>query len=99
MTDWYAALIMDVIQCRLLGETPPLTFKKAIGISQGMEMAANKAKDIQKGNGGMQMATVHQVRKEAGKEIGKHAKWVECFQCGGTHYANVCKFRQYLPCL
>lgn len=41
----------------------------------------------------MQTATVHQVRKEAGEETGKHAKLVECFQCGGTHYVNVCKFK------
>ena len=79
----------DTIQRRLLGETPPLTFKKALGISHGMEMAANNAKDIQKGNGGAQIAAVHQVKKDTGKQ----AKRVECFQCGGAHYANDCKFK------
>ncbi|XP_042372461.1 uncharacterized protein K02A2.6-like [Plectropomus leopardus] len=79
----------DAIQRRLLGETPPLTFKKALEISQGMEMAANNAKDIQKGNGGAQTAAVHQVKRETVK----NAKRVECFRCGGTHYANDCKFK------
>lgn len=31
----------DAIQRCLLGETPPLTYKKVLEISQGMEMAAN----------------------------------------------------------
>ncbi|KAM3613346.1 uncharacterized protein V6R79_024529 [Siganus canaliculatus] len=74
----------DATQRRLLGEAPPLTFKKALEISQGMEMAANNAKDIQKGHGGAQAAVVHQVKGETVK----HAKRVECFRCGGAHYAN-----------
>ena len=37
----------DSIQRRLLAETPPLTFKKALEMSQGMEMAASNVKDIQ----------------------------------------------------
>ncbi|XP_072107862.1 uncharacterized protein [Mobula birostris] len=72
----------DGIQRRLLGETPPLTFKKALEIAQGTEMAANNAKDTQKGHGGSQSAAVHQVKRETGKQ----AKRVECFRCGGTHY-------------
>ena len=40
----------DAIQRCLLGETPPLTFKKALEISHGMEMAANNTRDIRKGN-------------------------------------------------
>ncbi|XP_061883310.1 uncharacterized protein K02A2.6-like isoform X1 [Entelurus aequoreus] len=79
----------DATQRRLLGETPPLTFKKALEISQGMEMAANNAKDIQKGHGGAQTAAVHHVRRETGK----HERKVECFRCGGGHYANDCKFK------
>ncbi|KAM3596467.1 uncharacterized protein V6R79_014960 [Siganus canaliculatus] len=79
----------DATQRRLLGEAPPLTFKKALEISQGMEMAANNAKDIQKGHGGAQAAVVHQVKGETVK----HAKRVECFRCGGAHYANDCKFK------
>ncbi|XP_034549867.1 uncharacterized protein K02A2.6-like [Notolabrus celidotus] len=80
----------DAIQRRLLGETPPLTFKKALEISQGMEMAANDTKDIQKGHVGSQSAAVHHIRKEPGK----YAKRVECFRCGGAHYANDCKFKE-----
>ena len=79
----------NAIQRRLLGETPPLTFQKAFDISHGMEMAAHDAKDIQKGNGS-QTGAVYQVRKETGKQ----AKRVECFRCGGSHYANDCKFKE-----
>ncbi|KAM3602656.1 uncharacterized protein V6R79_008254 [Siganus canaliculatus] len=90
---WMATLVCginnDATQRRLLGEAPPLTFKKALEISQGMEMAANNAKDIQKGHGGAQAAVVHQVKGETVK----HAKRVECFRCGGAHYANDCKFK------
>ncbi|XP_048860098.1 uncharacterized protein K02A2.6-like isoform X1 [Brienomyrus brachyistius] len=80
----------EAIQRRLLGETPPLTFKKAFDISQGMEMADSNAKDIQRGHAVSQAATVHQVRKETGKQ----PKIVECFRCGGKHYANECKFKE-----
>ncbi|XP_048105239.1 uncharacterized protein LOC125298505 isoform X2 [Alosa alosa] len=55
----------DAIQRRLLGETPPL--KKALEISFGMEMAANNAKDIQKGQAGSQSVAVHHVNREAAK--------------------------------
>ena len=77
----------DAIQRRLLGETLPLTFKRALEISQGMEMAANNAKDIQKGQAGSQSVAVHHVKRH------KPAKKVECFRCGGAHYANDCKFK------
>ncbi|XP_048860100.1 uncharacterized protein LOC125746627 isoform X3 [Brienomyrus brachyistius] len=60
----------EAIQRRLLGETPPLTFKKAFDISQGMEMADSNAKDIQRGHAVSQAATVHQVRKET---VSSHA--------------------------
>lgn len=76
----------DAIQRHLLGEAPPLTFKKALEISQGMKIAANNAKDIQKGNG--TAVAVHQVSKD----MGKQAHRVECFRCGGANFANVCKF-------
>ncbi|XP_069771709.1 tenascin-X-like [Narcine bancroftii] len=52
VVDCYAALIMVRIQCRLLGETPSLTFQEALEISQGIEVAANNVKDIQKGHRG-----------------------------------------------
>lgn len=59
-----------------------MTFKKALELFQGIEMAANNAKDIQKGNEGSQMANVHHVRRETRKETVKGVKRVECFQCG-----------------
>uniref|UniRef100_A0A8C6WZ84 ribonuclease H n=1 Tax=Neogobius melanostomus TaxID=47308 RepID=A0A8C6WZ84_9GOBI len=79
----------DAIQRRLLGEATPLTFKRALEISQGMEMAASNAKDIQKGQAGAQPITVHHVKRETSKSD----KQVECFRCGGAHYANDCKFK------
>ncbi|XP_059846530.1 uncharacterized protein LOC132405607 [Hypanus sabinus] len=78
----------DTKRC-LLGETPPLTFKTALEIAQGMELAADNAKDIQKGYGGSQSTVVLQIRRETGRQ----ENWVECFQCGGTHYANTYKFK------
>jgi hypothetical protein len=66
-----------------------LTSKKDLDISHGMEMAAINARDIQKGNGVPQAVAVHQVRRETDKP----ARRVECFWCGGAHYANDCKFK------
>ncbi|XP_024921034.1 uncharacterized protein K02A2.6-like [Cynoglossus semilaevis] len=79
----------DAIQRRLLSETSPiLTFKKALEISQGMEMAASNARDIQKGQTGAPVA-VQYVKKDGPK----YGRPVECFRCGGAHYANECKFK------
>nr|XP_055046280.1 LOW QUALITY PROTEIN: uncharacterized protein K02A2.6-like [Misgurnus anguillicaudatus] len=79
----------DVIQRRLLSEAT-LSFGKALEIAQGMESAANNAKDIQKANGsaGAGVSDVLHVSKPV-KE-----KTVECYRCGGAHYANVCKFKE-----
>lgn len=80
----------DAIQRRLLSETTPkLDFKKALEISQGMETAASNAKDIQKGQAGAQPVAVHHVKKDSSRS----GKPVECFRCGGAHYANECKFK------
>lgn len=57
---------------------PTSDFQDNLEISQGMVMAANNAKDIQNGNGGAQIAAVHQVKKDTGKQV----KRVECFQSG-----------------
>ena len=78
----------DSIQRRLLAETPKLTFKKALEMSQGMEMAASNVKDIQSCQIGAPSQAVHHVKREAVKP----ARRVECFRCGGAHYANDCKF-------
>lgn len=79
-------MLRDRLVCVVNSDTIqlPLTFKKALGVSLRMEMATMQARDIQKGSGGLQAAAVHQVRKETGKP----SKRVECFQCGGAHFAN-----------
>ncbi len=76
----------DVIQCRLLGEAT-LSFTKAMEIAQGMESAALHAKDIQKASGNVQ-SDAFQVTKTV------KVKTVECYRCGGAHYANACKFKE-----
>ena len=62
----------DAIQRRLLGEPPPLSFKKALEMSQGMEMATNNAKDIQSGQIGSPSQAVHHV-KERGCKTSKES--------------------------
>src|SRR4029434_233166 len=59
-------------------------------MSQGMEMATNNAKDIQSGQIGSPSQAVQHVKREAVKP----ARRVECFRCGGAHYANDCKFQE-----
>jgi len=72
----------------LLGEAT-LTFKKALEISQRIEVISSNAKGIQKANGDAQAGAMHQVKKEAAS---KTMKTVKHFRHGGTHYANHCKF-------
>ena len=72
----------DAIQRRLLGEPPQLSFKRALEISRGMEVAVNNAKDIQSGQVGSPSQAVHHVKREALKP----ARRVECFRCRGAHY-------------
>ncbi|KAF4090749.1 hypothetical protein AMELA_G00055870, partial [Ameiurus melas] len=47
-------------------------------------------KTFQKGQAGSQSVAVHHVNKEAARS----SKKVECFRCGGPHYANDCKFKE-----
>ncbi len=56
-------------------------------IAQGMESAALHAKDIQKASGNVQ-SDVFQVTKTV------KVKTLECYRCGGAHYANACKFKE-----
>lgn len=48
----------DTIQRWLLGKAPQLTFKKALEIAKGMELAALNAKDILRGQTGSQSVAV-----------------------------------------
>ncbi len=56
-------------------------------IVQGMESAALHAKDIQKASGKMQSDVFHVTKTVK-------VKTVECYRCGGAHYANACKFKE-----
>lgn len=76
----------DSIQRRLLSEAK-LTYKKALEIAQAMETAANNSKDIQQASGAAQSDAVHHVAKE---RKGKQQKSVECYRCGGPHFASDC---------
>ncbi|XP_062374782.1 uncharacterized protein K02A2.6-like [Sardina pilchardus] len=80
---------VDSIQRRLLSEAN-LTFKKALEISQAMETAAINTKDIQQAHGAAQPDAVRHVSKD---EKGKSQKSIECYRCGGTHFANDCGFK------
>lgn len=53
-----------------------------------METAANDTNDIKSANGVAQPG-VHFVSKEKG---GKPPKSMECYRCGGAHFANNCGF-------
>ncbi len=75
-----------VIQYRLLGEAT-LSFTKAMEIAQGMESAALHAKDIQKASDKLQSDVFHVTETVK-------VKTVECYRCGGAHYANACKFKE-----
>ncbi|KAK9963562.1 hypothetical protein ABG768_006735, partial [Culter alburnus] len=75
----------DVIQRRLLGEAT-LSFTKAMEIAQGMESAALHAKDIQKASGSAKSDVFHVTKAVK-------VKAVECYRCGGAHYASACKFK------
>lgn len=81
--------INDGIQYRLLGEAT-LTFKRALDIAQAMETAANNINDIKNANSGAQPCAVHLVSKE---KRGKLLKSMECYSCGGAHFANDCSFK------
>ncbi len=73
----------------LLGEAT-LTIKRALDVAQAMEMAANNTNDIKNANSGAQPGAIHFVSKE---KRSKPLKSVECYRCGGAHFANDCGFK------
>ncbi|CAI5657334.1 unnamed protein product [Oreochromis niloticus] len=79
----------DGMQRRLLGE-PTLDFKKALEIAQAIETAANNTKDIRKANNNMHSTEVHHVSQSV---RGKPRELLECYQCGGAHFAKDCVFK------
>ncbi|CAI5686860.1 unnamed protein product [Oreochromis niloticus] len=79
----------DGMQRRLLGE-PTLDFKKALEIAQAIETAANNTKDIRKANNNMHSTEVHHVSQSV---RGKPRELLECYRCGGAHFAKDCVFK------
>ena len=76
----------STIQNRLLAE-PKLDFKKAMSLAQGLELAAQNAKEL-KSSGIPQEAVVHKVTS-----LGK-ADGVVCHRCGEKgHKAPTCRFK------
>ena len=77
----------SVIQRRLLGEEE-LTFARAYEIAQSMESAAKNSTDMQSMiSNPSPTQPVHSVEK---KELDRV---VECFRCGGHHFASACQFK------
>ena len=79
------------IQRRLLQE-PDLSYDKAFEKAQSMETAAQDVVNMSTEN---KLAPVHNIRNKSGAS--KHADTtsfarVECYRCGGNHYATKCKF-------
>lgn len=79
----------DGMQRRLLGE-PTLDFKKALEIAQAIETAANNTKDIRKANNNMHSTEMHHVSQSV---RGKPRELLECYRCGGAHFAKDCVFK------
>jgi len=82
-------LVCDVneeqLQCRLLAE-PWLTFQKALKLSQTFEAAVKDAKDLQGSS-----KTPVPINAVPAKTKGEQQ---ECYQCGGPHNPNKCKYRE-----
>lgn len=107
LRDRFVVGINDERMQRCLLKEATLTFKRAFELAQGMEMAVSNVKDIQKACGSftIQAGEVHQVggesdRPETSGQAGEvhqvnrgadRSRSVECFRCGGGHYANNCK--------
>ena len=98
----FGAVVEDILRNRLIcginddgmqrwlwGEAT-LSFKRALEIPQAMETAVNNTKDIQSVNRGVQPGDIHLVSKD---KRGKPLKSVECYRCGGAHFANDCGFK------
>ncbi|KAL3974523.1 interleukin 1 receptor-like 1 [Sarotherodon galilaeus] len=60
-------------------------------IAQAVETAANNTKDIWKANGNMHSTDVHHVSQSV---RGKPRELVECYRCGGAHFAKDCVFKE-----
>jgi len=82
------------IQRRLLAEAN-LTYKTAVDIAIGMEVASRNAQELQH-SADMKTAgqDVNRLRAEVGQQERKAGIGApECYRCGGKHEASECKFR------
>ena len=100
--DRFVSGINDTrIQRRLLQE-PNLTYKKAFETAQAMEIAARDFQEItqQQHQQNLKPIAVHHLMDKTGQSPTTVAATIECFRCGGNHYANKCNFsRMDMPCL
>ena len=76
------------IQTRLLQEQDRLTYELAIKTAQTMELASQNAQDLSKQ---LSSAPVNQMKHQ--REQHKPQKDIECYRCGGSHYATHCRFK------
>ena len=78
------------IQRRLLQE-PDLDYEKAFQIAQAMELAAHDVSDLHGSKSQYQtQPPVHNLHHK--KDQSHTQSQVECYRCGGDHYATKCKF-------
>ena len=81
------------IQCHLLQE-PSLTYESAFEKAQAMELAAQDVAHMTDS----EPAPVYNIHNKSG--MGKHSTnsshpaTVECYRCGGNHYATKCRFME-----
>ena len=87
------------IQRRLLAEVD-LTYKKAMEIAVGMEVAAKNVEDLKLNANLDSVAPArHEVNKVRVEPAGRHDQRGnpsgpgECYRCGGPHWASQCKFK------
>ena len=81
------------IQTRLLQEQDRLTYELAIKTAQTMELASQNAQDLSKQ---LSSAPVNQMKHQ--RERHKPQKDIECYRCGGSHYATHCRFKDVDCC-
>uniref|UniRef100_A0A1X7VLF9 CCHC-type domain-containing protein n=1 Tax=Amphimedon queenslandica TaxID=400682 RepID=A0A1X7VLF9_AMPQE len=72
---------------RILLQEPDLYYDKVFQIAQAMELVAHDVSHLPGSKSQHQTPTP--VRK---KELSYRQSKVECYRCGGDHYATICKF-------
>ena len=81
------------IQSRLLQERN-LTYQNALDTAQAMELAAKDIADMQKRTPSTVVPhqPVHQLNPPKERKQRTVPTIIECYRCGGNHYATKCKF-------